>query len=75
VLEPFVSASGDSIDALDKIQTNQQDSYRETSSDFFNPFVMGLRMWQNYSKMWMDYYREFLNTTTKKAKDYGNTWS
>jgi hypothetical protein len=75
VPEPIVSASGNSIDTFDKTRSNQQDSYSENSSDFFNPFVMGLRMWQNYSTMCMDYYREFLNTTTKKAKDYGNTWS
>ncbi len=74
VPEPIVPAPGNSIDVLDdKTQTNQQDSYKESSSDFFNPFVMGLKMWQDYSTMWMNYYSKFLNSTAKKAKDYGNT--
>ena len=73
VPEPIVPVSDTSVDVLDKTQANQQDSYREPSSDFFNPFVMGLKMWQYYSTMWMNYYSKFLNSTTKKAQDYGNT--
>lgn len=70
--ESMVLASDTSVDVLEKTDTNQQDSYRESSSDFFNPFVMGFKMWQYYSTMWMNYYSKFLNSTTKKAKDYGN---
>ena len=69
VPEPIVPVSYTSVDALDKTQANQQDSYTESSSYFFNPFVMGLKMWQNYSTMWMNFYSKFLNSTTKKAKD------
>jgi hypothetical protein len=74
VPEPIVSVSDTSVDVLDKTQANQQESYRESSSDFFNPFVMGIKMWQNYSTMWMNFYSKFLNSTTKKAKDYGNKY-
>jgi hypothetical protein len=72
VPEPIVPVPDTSVDVLDKTQTNQQDSYTESSSEFFNPFVMGLKMWQNYSTMWMNFYSKFLNSTIKKAKDYGN---
>ena len=74
VPEPIVSVSDTSVDTPDKTQANQQDSHRKSSSDFFNPFVMGLEMWQNYSTMWMNYYSKFLNSTTKKAKDYGKMY-
>jgi hypothetical protein len=72
VPEPNVPVSDTSVDVIDKTQANQQDCYRKSSSYFFNPFVMGLRMWQNYSTMWMNFYSKLLNSTTKKAKDYGN---
>lgn len=72
VPEPIVPVYDTSVDIPDKPHANQQDNHRESSSDFFNPFVMGLEMWQNYSTMWMNFYREFLNTTAKKSKEYGN---
>jgi hypothetical protein len=74
VPEPIVSVPDASVDVLDKTQAKQQDSHRESSSDFLNPFVMGLKMWQYYSTMWMDFYSKFLTSTTKKAKDYGNKY-
>jgi hypothetical protein len=74
VPEPIVSVYDTSVDIPDKTQAKQQDSYRESSSDFFNPFMVGLEMWQSYSIMWMDFYSKFLNSTKKKAKDYGNKY-
>jgi hypothetical protein len=74
VPEPIVAVPDASVDVLDKTQAKQQDSHRESSIDFLNPFVTGLKMWQYYSTMWMDFYSKFLNSTTKKAKDYGNKY-
>ena len=35
--------------------------------------MMGLKMWQNYSTMWMDFYNPMLNYTARMAKDFENT--
>ena len=50
----------------------QQYSFNE-NNEFFNPFMMGLKLWQNYSTMWMDYYNQMLNYAARMAKDFENT--
>ena len=57
--------------AINRNQVDTQYSYKENDA-FFNPFMIGLKLWQNYSTMWMNFYNEVLNYTTKTNKDYGN---
>ena len=48
------------------------------SNDFFNPFMIGLSLWQSYFQFCMDLYNQFVNSasrTTKDCKDMvGNNW-
>jgi hypothetical protein len=53
-------------------KSNQQYHFNE-NNDFFNPYMMGLKMWQSYSTMWMDFYSQMLNYTARMTKDFENT--
>lgn len=53
-------------------KSDQQYSFNE-NNEFFNPFMMGLKLWQSYSTMWMDFYNQMLNYTARVTKDFENT--
>lgn len=50
-------------------KSNRQYSFNE-NNEFSNPFMMGLKMWQSYSTMWMDFYNQMLNYTARMTKDF-----
>ena len=52
--------------------SDRQNSFKE-NNEFFNPFMMSLKIWQSYSTMWMDFYSQMLNYTARMAKDFENT--
>ena len=53
-------------------KSNRQYSFNE-NNEFSNPFMMGLKMWQSYSTMWMDFYNQMLNYTARMTKDFEST--
>jgi hypothetical protein len=67
---PAAPAGADAYGGMNK--SYQQYSFNE-NNEFFNPFMMGLKLWQNYSTMWMDYYNQMLNYAARMAKDFENT--
>jgi len=48
-------------------------SYNE-NNESYNPFMTGINLWQNYSKMWIDLTKEILNNTLNMAEDLENTY-
>ena len=58
--------------AISTIQVNQKNnSYKETN-ELFNPFLIGIKLWQNYSAIWMDFYKEMLNYNSRMIKNFRN---
>jgi hypothetical protein len=53
-------------------KSDRQYSFNE-NNEFSNPFMMGLKMWQSYSTMWMDFYNQMLNYTARMTKDFEST--
>jgi hypothetical protein len=53
-------------------KSNRQYSFNE-NNEISNPFMMGLKMWQSYSTMWMNIYNQMLNYTARMTKDFENT--
>jgi hypothetical protein len=53
-------------------KSNRQYSFNE-NNEFSNPFMMGLKMWQSYSTMWMDFYNQMLNYTARITRDFEST--
>ena len=57
--------------AVNKNQQNhkQQQQYDyKVNNEFFNPFMLGIKLWQNYYKTWMNFYTgvlESFNRTTR----------
>ncbi len=51
-------------------QIGQQYNYKE-NTEFSNPYMIGLELWQNYYIKWMNFYNEFLNSSAKMIKEYG----
>jgi hypothetical protein len=45
----------------------EPDNYIEKGV-FFNPFTISISLWNNYSKMWTDLYKEALNTSMQVQK-------
>jgi hypothetical protein len=54
------------------VKSGQQYGFNE-NNEFFNPFMMGLKLWQSYSTMWMDFYNQTLNYAARVTKDFENT--
>jgi hypothetical protein len=53
-------------------QVNQKNnSYKETNESF-NPFLIGIKLWQNYSAIWLDFYKEMLNYNSRMIKNFRN---
>ena len=53
-------------------KSDRQHSFNE-NNEFFDPFTMGLKMWQSYSTMWVGFYNQMLNYAARMAKDFENT--
>jgi hypothetical protein len=53
-------------------KSDRQNSFNE-NNEFSNPFMLGLKMWQSYSTMWMDFYNQMLNYTARMTKDFEST--
>jgi hypothetical protein len=45
------------------------------NNKLINPFTAGINLWQNYSQMWMDLYKQTMNNTSMMTKDFANTVS
>ncbi|HEY0579182.1 MAG TPA: hypothetical protein VGC75_00605 [Candidatus Nitrosocosmicus sp.] len=50
-------------------QIGQPYNYKE-NNEFLNPFMIGLKLWQNYYTLWMNLYNDILNSSAKMFKDY-----
>ncbi len=50
-------------------KSNRQYSFNE-NNELSNPFMMGLKMWQSYSTMWMNIYNQMLNYTARMTKNF-----
>ncbi len=57
--------------AVSRNQIDQHYSYKE-NNEFSNPFIMDIKLWQNYSTMWMSFYNDILKYYSKLNKDYRN---
>jgi hypothetical protein len=40
-------------------------------NNLINPFSTGINLWQSYSRMWVNFYKETINNTAKLTKDLG----
>ena len=47
--------------AISTIQVNQKNNSHKETNELFNPFMIGIKIWQNYSAIWMDFYKEMVN--------------
>jgi hypothetical protein len=51
------------------IQIDKQEQYdHKQNNEFFNPFILNMKLWQNYYTMWMNFYTsvfESFNRTTR----------
>jgi hypothetical protein len=47
--------------------TNSHKAY----NNLINPFSTGINLWQSYSRMWVNFYKETINNTAKLTKDLG----
>lgn len=53
-------------------QFNQKNNSYKENKDFFNPFLIGIKLWQNYSAIWINFYKEMLNYNTGMMKNLRN---
>ena len=53
-------------------QVNQKNNSHKENNEFFNPFMMGIKLWQSYSAIWMDFYKGMLNYTTRTMRNFRN---
>ena len=53
-------------------QVNQKNNSYKENKDFFNPFLIGIKLWQSYSTIWMDFYKEMLNYNTGLMRNFRN---
>ena len=45
----------------------------KANNKLINPFSTGINLWQSYSRMWVNFYKETINNTTKLTKDLGKS--
>jgi hypothetical protein len=38
-----------------------------------NPFSTGINLWQSYSRMWVNFYKETINNSAKLTRDLGKS--
>ncbi len=43
----------------------------KANNNLINPFSTGINLWQSYSRMWINFYKETINNTAKLTKDLG----
>ncbi len=43
----------------------------KANNNLINPFSTGINLWQSYSRMWVNFYKETINNTAKLTKDLG----
>jgi hypothetical protein len=62
-------------DSAVAINTNQgfTQRYRTENNGSSNPFVMGLKLWQNYAVLWMEFYTRVLDNYVRNASDFLKT--
>ncbi len=53
-------------------QVNQKNNSYKENKDFFNPFIIGIKLWQSYSTVWMNFYKEMLNYNTGMMRNFRN---
>ncbi|MBA3750658.1 MAG: hypothetical protein H0X03_07200 [Nitrosopumilus sp.] len=58
--------------AISVNQVNQKNNSYKENNEFFNPFLIGIKLWQNYSAIWMDFYKEILNYNTMVMRKFRN---
>ncbi len=68
--EPTINASDVNTD-LSKNLVGETNIYKENDV-FFNPFMLGIRLWQNYSAIWMNFCKELLNHTARTTRNFIN---
>jgi hypothetical protein len=56
-----------------QIDNRQHYNYKE-NDEFSNPFIVGLKLWQNHYTMWMNFYSETLNNAERMTRNYLNTY-
>jgi hypothetical protein len=56
-----------------QIDNRQQYNYKEKDK-LFNPFIVGLKLWQNHYTMWMNFYSETLKNAERMTRNYLNTY-
>jgi len=62
-----------SADAAGIMNNSDRQYSLNENNEFFDPFIAGLKIWQSYSTMWMDFYNQMLNYTARMTKDFENT--
>ena len=65
-------------DEVKKELSQEKSRYFETNdinenNAFFNPFMIGINIWQNYSLLCMNMTKELLSNTRRMTKDFENT--
>jgi hypothetical protein len=65
-------------DEVKKELSQEKSRYFETNdineiNVFFNPFMIGINLWQNYSLLCMNMTKELLSNTRRMTKDFENT--
>jgi hypothetical protein len=65
-------------DEVKKELSQEKSRYFETNdineiNVFFNPFMIGINLWQNYSLLCMNITKEMLSNTRRMTKDFENT--
>ncbi len=69
---PYVDTGIDTTVAMHNNQDFTQ-KYRVENNETSNPFVMGIKIWQNYVRIWMKFYTEILNNYVRNASRFLKT--
>jgi membrane protein involved in colicin uptake len=60
-------------DFLEEGRRNLDLNGYNANNKLINPFGTGINLWQNYSRMWINFYKETMNNTAKLTKDLGKS--
>jgi hypothetical protein len=52
------------------IQIDKQEQYdHKQNNEFFNPFILNMKLWQNYYTMWMNFYTSVFESFNRTTRD------
>jgi hypothetical protein len=60
-------------DFLEEEKRNFDLSSYNAHNKLINPFGTGINLWQSYSRMWVNFYKETINNSAKLTKDLGTS--